>query len=270
VASSGLPTAARAFDAIAAGFDARFTPWASVEAQRRAVRRALAEAFPPTSRLVEVGAGTGEDALWLAERGCEVLMTDASPAMIAVASGKAKGCVRSAVVAAEEFGTLADELGNEPPFDGAYSVFAGLNCVSDLTRFGRGIARLLKPGAPLLLVMFGTLCPGEMIVETLRGRPANALRRLRRGDVPASLSGRDFTVRYHRRSDLIRMLGRAFELQSREGVGVFVPPSAAEPWISAHPRLLSMLESADRLAARPLAMLGDHILYRFVRTPEPA
>jgi hypothetical protein len=31
-----------------------------------------------------------------------------------------------------------------------------------------------------------------------------------------------------------------------------------------------LLEAADRLAARPLASLGDHILYRFVRTAEPA
>jgi hypothetical protein len=66
------------------------------------------------------------------------------------------------------------------------------------------------------------------------------------------------------------MLGPRFALESSEGVGIFVPPSAAEPWISGHPRLLGLLEAADRLAARPLAFLGDHILYRFVRTAEPA
>ncbi len=190
--------------------------------------------------------------------------------MIDVATAKCGGRARSAVAAAEAFDGLADMLADEPPFDGAYSVFAGLNCVPDLSTFGRGIARLLRPGAPMLLVMFGTCCPGEMIVETIRRRPRNALRRFRRGDVPAQLGGRHFTVRYHRRADLVRMLGPWFALEAREGIGLFVPPSAAEPWISAHPRLLALLESADRIAARPLARFADHILYRFARTAEPA
>jgi hypothetical protein len=157
-------------------------------------------------------------------------------------------------------------LQDEPRFDGAYSVFAPLNCVADLRPFGQGLARLLRPAAPLMLVMFGTCCPGEMLVETLRGRPRNALRRFSRGDVPARLNGRNFTVRYHRRADLERMLSPWFRLQSRRGVGIFVPPSAAEPWISRHPRLLGVLDKLDRFAAQPLSIFGDHVLYRFQRT----
>ena len=245
------------------------SPGKASQAQRQAVRRALAEAFPTGSHVIEVGAGTGEDARWLMDRGRDVLVTDASPAMVAIASAKCSGRSRAETVAAEGFEDFAQTLADEPRFDGAYSVFAGLNCVSDLTSFGRGIARLLRPGAPLLLVMFGTCCPGEMIVETVRRRPRNAFRRFRRGDVPARLSGRDFTIRYHRRADLVRMLGPWFELEGREGIGIFVPPSAAEPWISGHPGLLAVLEAADRLAMGPLAHLGDHILYRFVRTATP-
>jgi hypothetical protein len=115
-------------------------------------------------------------------------------------------------------------------------------------------------------VLFGTCCPGEILVETIRGRPRNALRRFRRDDVPARLAGRHFTVKYHRKRDLERMMGPWFRMQSRSGVGVLVPPSGAEPWISKHPTLLAMLASLDRTVARPLAPLGDHVLYRFVRT----
>ena len=266
VARSGAASAAQAFDAIAADFDARFIPWRSVQAQRRAVRRALTEAFPEGARLIEVGGGTGEDALWLAEQGRQVLLTDASPSMVAAASAKCGDRVRTAIAAAEDFDDLADLLAGEPLFDGAYSVFAALNCVSDLTGFAQALARLLRPEAPLLLVLFGTCCPGEMIVETLRGRPRSALRRFRRGDIPAKLGGREFTVRYHRARDLARMMSPWFHLESRKGIGVFVPPSAAEPWISSHPRLLGALEALDRLATSPLAALGDHVLYRFLRS----
>jgi hypothetical protein len=90
-------------------------------------------------------------------------------------------------------------------------------------------------------------------------------RRLADGDVPARLSGRSFSVRYHRRRDLARALAPWFVPKGRIGVGVFTPPSAAEPWISHHPGLLNVLERLDHVAARPLAALGDHILYRFER-----
>ena len=46
----------------------------------------------------------------------------------------------------------------------------------------------------------------------------------------------------------------------------FVPPSAAEPWISRHPALVRTLERMDRALSRPLAPFGDHVLYWFERT----
>jgi ubiquinone/menaquinone biosynthesis C-methylase UbiE len=265
-----LPPAALAFDSIADAFDGRFQPWLSVAAQRRAIRTALADTFPPGSRLIEIGGGTGDDALWLADRGCDVLLTDASPAMVRVARVKFVGRpgVRAEVASAEAFEAFAERrvgLG-EAGFDGAYSVFAPLNCVSDLKPFAHGLARLLRPGAPAMLVVFGRFCPSEMIVEAARGRPRNMFRRLTRREVPARLSGRPFTVRYHSRADMVRAMAPWFQLQARQGIGVFVPPSAAEPWISERPGLLRRLEALDRAAARPLAALGDHILYRFVRT----
>ena len=269
-----LPPAAGAFDAVAESFDARFGGWHSVAAQRRAVRAALADAFPHGARVLEVGGGTGEDALWLAERGRRVLLTDASPSMVRIAGGKLRGRAGCAaeVAAAESLERLAERerAAGAEPFDGAFSNFAALNCVPELAPAARGLARLLRPGAPLLLVLFGPFPPGEVVVQLARGDRRAAFRRLARGDVPARLGGREFAVRYHRPREVERAMGPWFRPAGRLGVGVFVPPSAAEPWISAHPRLLGVLEALDRAVARPLALLGDHVLYRFERTGEPA
>lgn len=120
-----------------------------------------------------------------------------------------------------------------------------------------------------MLVLFGTCCPGEMVTETLRGRPKFAFRRFRRGNIPARLAERDFQVIYHRRAALERAFAPWFVLERRLGIGVAVPPSAAEPWITQHPRLLAAMETLDRLLSRPLAALGDHVLYQFRRTAEP-
>ena len=264
-----LRPAALAFDAIAPTFDSRFGAWRSVAAQRRAVRTALLRAFPMGGRILELGGGTGEDAAYLAQRGFDVLLTDPSPTMVEVAGAKLEPLGgRAEIASGEEMEAFAASyLSSEAAlFDGAFSNFAPLNCVKDLEPVARGLARLLKPGAPALLVLFGTLCPGEMVVEVLRGRPHLALRRCRRSEEPARLAKREFHVVYHRRGAITRAFAPWFVLNEVRGIGVTVPPSAAEPWISRHPRILNGMEALDRLLSRPLAKLGDHVLYEFRRT----
>jgi len=264
-----LRPAALAFDAIAPAFDARFGAWRSVSAQRRAVRDALLKAFPEGGHILELGGGTGEDASFLAARGYDLYLTDPSPAMVAQANAKLAPLQgRAEVVAGEEMEEFAARhlAGGGTKFDGAFSNFAPLNCIADLRPVARGLATLLKPGAAAMLVLFGTFCPGEMVVESMRGRPHVALRRCKRGSAPARLGKRNFHVVYHRRDAMKRVFAPWFVLEQRLGIGVTVPPSAAEPWISQQPRLLAAMEAVDRKLARPLAMLGDHVLYQFRRT----
>jgi SAM-dependent methyltransferase len=261
MASAALLPAGAAFDAVADRFDALFDPWLSVAAQRAAVHEELLAAFPPGANLLEIGGGTGTDAAWLIARGRNVLLTDASPAMVGVAARKI-GTARTEAIAAED---LAELAARGERFDGVYSNFAALNCVTDLAPVGEALANLVRPGGKALLVVFGCLCPGEMLTEAVRGRWRNCLRRAARNEVAASLRGRRFTVRYHRRADLERAMAPGFHLTATKAIGLFVPPSAAEPWISRHPRLLALLAAADRLAARRLAVLGDHVLYTFDR-----
>jgi SAM-dependent methyltransferase len=263
-----LRPAVMAFDAMAPAFDARFGAWSSVAAQRRAVRAALLGQFPASGRILELGGGTGEDASFLAKLGFDVLLTDPSPTMVALADGKLGPLGSKAeIVSAEEMEDFADRylsLG-APLFDGSFSNFAALNCVADLEPVARGLAKLLKPGAAAMVVLFGTFCPGEIAVEIFRGRSRQALRRRKRGPVPAKLAKCEFHVVYHRSAEIARAFAPAFVLEKRLGIGVTVPPSAAEPWISNHPRLLAAMEAFDRAAACPLAMLGDHVLYQFRR-----
>jgi SAM-dependent methyltransferase len=270
----GGGAAARAFDAVAESFDDRFGGWRSVSAQRRAVRASLARAFARGARVLELGGGTGEDARWLAERGREVLVTDASPAMVRAATAKLAGFGMPVprVIDAASLDSLALEREAEglPPFDGAFSNFAGLNCLDDLHPLGPGLARLVRPGGRLILVLFGTCPPGEVVVQLARRDLSAAFRRRARGAVTARLGGQSFTIRYHRPGEVAAAMSPWFRLVSRRGIGVFVPPSAAEPWISRHPRLLRTMEALDRAASRPLALLGDHVLYELERTTLPA
>ena len=270
--SAALPEAVRAFDAMAGGFDKRFGSWASVAAQRRAVRRELLRTFPPDALLLELGGGTGEDALFLARHGRRVVVTDGAPAMVRRTRDKARAAGYDDRIAAEQV-TLEDldrfastrAARGEPPFDGAYSNFAALNCALDLSPVARALAALLAPHAHAVLVMFGPFTLAEVLIELARGRPRNAFRRLARGAVPACIGGHQFIVRYPGRRTVAHQFAPHFRLLRTRGIGAFVPPSAAEPMISRFPRVLAVLEGVDRLIAGPLAWLSDHMLLDFER-----
>jgi len=267
-----LPEAVRAFDAIAPVFDERYGHWASVAAQRRAVRRVLLRAFPRRALLLELGGGTGEDALFLARHGRRVVVTDGAPAMTRRTAEKARAAgyddrIVAEQVTLEQFDRFARSrtARGEALFDGAYSNFAALNCVPDLSPVARSLASLLSPRSHVVLVMFGPCAPAEVLIELARGRPRNALRRLSPGAIPARIGGHPFAVWYPGPRAVARQFAPHFRLVRTRGIGAFVPPSAAEPMISRFPRLLAALEWADRLVAGALARVSDHMLLEFER-----
>ena len=80
---------ARAFDELAADYDATFSDSALGKTLRSLVWARLEQIFRPSQRVLELGCGTGVDALALARRGVEVVAIDASQGMIQVARQKA-------------------------------------------------------------------------------------------------------------------------------------------------------------------------------------
>ena len=269
-----LPAAVRAFDALAPGFDAAFEGWMSVAAQRRSVRRELLGAFPPGARLLELGGGTGEDALFLAAAGRRVHLTDGAPAMVQRTREKARTAGLDEEVTAEAvtLETLdawaAARTGVR--FDGAFSNFASLNCVADHASVARGLARVLRPGARALLVVFGPASPAEVTVLLARGRFRAAFRRFSSRPAPARVAGETFAVTYPAPRTFAAAFSPWFVLRRTTGIGVFVPPSSAEPWISRLPLAVAAGEALDRAFARPLALLADHVLLDFTRTAAEA
>ncbi|MGH7507424.1 MAG: SAM-dependent methyltransferase, partial [Longimicrobiales bacterium] len=184
-----MNTAAAVFDGLAADYDARFTGSTIGCLLRSAVWRRLEAHFPSGTHVLELGCGTGEDAVHLAEVGVRVLATDAAPAMLDAASRKARSHgvadrVAFASLALESLGAgsagrAPPEVERAAPFDGAFSNFGALNCVLDLTPIAAALAALLPAGAPVVLTIMGPLCAWEWAWFLARARPATALRRLR-------------------------------------------------------------------------------------------
>jgi SAM-dependent methyltransferase len=262
-----LTAAATAFDRVASTYDAQFTHTKIGQAQREQVWNALLSAFPVGSRILELNCGTGKDARFLAKQGRSVVACDASTAMIEVAqrNGRNEGQfpnIDHLCLPNEEIGSLAVQK----PFDGAFSNFSGLNCLPDLLQVARDLANLIKPEGRLLICLWSRVCAAEILWYLLHGQSKKAVRRFQ-PKASARLGGLTIPVTYHAVSDLRRSFSPWFALRSRRAIGLFVPPSYAEQWISQNTRVLAGLKLLDHACARlPLLRdLGDHLLLEFVR-----
>ncbi|HLV80337.1 MAG TPA: methyltransferase domain-containing protein [Chthonomonadaceae bacterium] len=259
------------FQSLAGDYDRAFTDSLLGRRMRQAVWRRLEARFAPGDRILELNCGTGEDALYLAQRGVFVLATDAAPDMLRIAQAKirragAKGKVRFHPMQIEALAGAAFPYPEDVPalgFDGALSNFGGLNCVSGLDGVAAGLARCLRPGGVIVLCVMGPFCPWEWGWFLRQRQPGKAFRRLR----PGGVSWRGLTVSYPTIRKVRRAFAPHFRLLRAAAIGALLPPPYTESWIAQHVRLLDILARWERrVESLPiLPALADHYLLEFER-----
>ena len=259
--------AGSAFDAIAASYDARFTTSAIGQAQRQAVWRKAETVFRAGDRVLELNCGTGADALFLASRGISVTACDASPRMIEQALARKS---EEAPHAPIDFRVLCTEQLNRllpgVRFNGVFSNFSGLNCVTDLRAVAMQLSEVLERGAQLLLCLSTRFCLWEMLYYAGRGDFRKAFRRCG-GSSTVRMGLQSLHVYYPSVRSLMHCFSPAFRLRSVSGIGVAVPPSYMEDWARRHPSILCLCATTDRmLSSWPFfRVLGDHMLLHLER-----
>jgi SAM-dependent methyltransferase len=260
-----LHSAGAAFDRLAGDYDEHFTNSLIGRAQRHAVWRKLATIFTSGQHILELNCGTGEDLIFMTKRGIAVTALDASEQMILRARFR---CAHEVPDAAIQIACRPSEqlAGWQPEtqFDGIFSNFSGLNCVSDLEAVARQLALRIPTGSPLLLCFSTRYCLWEMIWYFFRGDLHKAFRRCG-GEARAAVGGIEVAVHYPTLRALLRIFAPQFVLRSCTGIGVTVPPSYLEPWARKHPKTIAWLAGLDRLLCRlPLVrVFGDHMLLHF-------
>jgi hypothetical protein len=171
------------------------------------------------------------------------------------------------VLETEEIGTLSE--GNRSSyFDGAFSNFAGLNCVEDLRTVSSDLARLLRPGANAVLCFFGPFCAWEIVSYLGQANPRKAFRRLSSKAATVQLSGGiSIQIHYTGVRKLKRIFAPGFRLLRWQGIGITVPPSYLEPLAQRFPRALKLGARVDGLLGSCPLVRGtaDHILLTFER-----
>jgi ubiquinone/menaquinone biosynthesis C-methylase UbiE len=252
-----------AFDSVAADYDGPRGNNALIQDMRAEVWRWLDATFPPGSRLIDIGCGTGLDAIRMARLGHHITATDWSLRMVQRTSDRAQleglvDRVQTIAVGAHEF----HRLDGTTVYDGAYSNLGPLNCVPDLTEVSRECARLVKPGGALVFTVIGRICPWEVAHYLLRWRFARVKVRYTRDVVPITMNNHTIWTRYYGPREFYRAFSRHFALAHYRGLCVLAPPPYLARFRQRHLRWHDWLWRMDRrMAGWPiLRELGDHFL----------
>jgi ubiquinone/menaquinone biosynthesis C-methylase UbiE len=239
---------ARAHDALAPGYDASLAANPVATWMRQQLWSHYARVFPRTGCVLDIAAGTGSDALFLADRGARVVALDVSAGMLAELERRAfrRGvAVATRVAAAEHLDTLALAPAS---FDGALAAFAGLNTIADLPRLSKNLARLLKPRGRVVFHALNAFCLWETLHLILRGyRPRPRIGQTRIG-------GEVVRYRFFHPHQLWRAaFAPEFALRQVYAMSVLVPPA----WTRRTGRATPLILGLDGFAGRALPTAGD-------------
>jgi len=252
-----------AFDSVAADYDGPRGNNDLIQDMRAEMWRWLDAQFGPESRLIDLGCGTGLDAVRMGQRGHFVTATDWSPLMVQRTKDRAeREQLSDRVQAFEVGGHELQRLDATGSFDGVYSNLGPLNCVPDLAAVSRECARLLKPCGKLVFTVIGRVCPWEIAHYLRQGRGSRAAIRFARNTVAVGMNKHTIWTRYYTPREFYRPFKDQFTLEHYRGLCVFAPPPYLTSIRDRHPRLYERLWRLDRLSAGwpVIRAMGDHFL----------
>ena len=252
-----------AFDSVAADYDGPRGNNALIQEMRWEMWRWLDLTFAPGGHLLDLGCGTGLDAVRMARVGHRVIATDWSDQMVRRTTERAAQEQLTPRVAALVAGAHElHRLEGEGTYDGAYSNLGPLNCAPDLEAMSRELFRLLKPGGLLVFTVIGRVCPWEIGHYLCRWNWGRLRIRYARGFVPVSMNRHTVWTHYYAPREFYRPFQRDFALTHFRGLCLFAPPPYLSAMRDRHPRWHDRLWQLDRnVAGWPvLRGLGDHFL----------
>ena len=255
--------AAKAFDKQSSVFDDIYSRDKIIQYKRNRVRKHVNALLNPQSKILELNAGTGEDAIYFASHGHSVHATDISEGMQNTLKRKVDSNYPGINITTEVCSfTQLENLNNKGPFDLIFSNFAGLNCTSQLDKVLASLSSLLKPGGIVTLVILPKFCLWETLL-LFKGKFKTAFRRsFSKQGRKAHIEGEYFLCWYYNPSIIKKHLQSEFEILRIEGLCTLVPPSYIENFDDKHPKAFNYLKKLENKwkAKWPWRSIGDYYI----------
>jgi ubiquinone/menaquinone biosynthesis C-methylase UbiE len=255
--------AAEAFGRQAPLFDELYNKDVIIQYKRKRVRDHLLPYLRPESHILELNAGTGEDAIFFARQGHNVHATDISPLMQEVLKEKVKHNDLQSAISTETCSfTELEYLVNRGPYDCIFSNFAGLNCTDQLGKVLASFDKLLKPGGIATLVILPKFCLWEFLL-LFKGKFKTAFRRFAgTKGAKAHIERQIFRCWYYNPSFMEKNLPASFRILKIEGLCTLVPPSYLEGFAEKYPKSFNYLKNKEeKLKSKwPWRSIGDYFI----------
>lgn len=252
-----------AFSEQAPIFDALYAENSIIHYKRKRVREHVLQHLKAESKILELNSGTGEDALFFAQRRFKVHATDISFGMQQQLREKVIAHGLQSLISNEKCSfTQLETLQNKGPFNHIFSNFAGLNCTSELETVLSSFSPLLTKDGTVTLVVLPKFCLWETLL-LLKGKFSTAFRRFFSAKGRSSqIEGHYFKCFYYQPSFIQKVLKKDFEVLSLEGLCTIVPPSYIEHFGDKYPRLFQWLcKMEDKLKhSWPWRNIGDYYI----------
>jgi len=255
--------AEKAFSKQSEIFDDIYSGNIIIQYKRQRVRDHLERYLKPNSKILELNAGTGEDAVWFSQHHHIVNATDISKGMQEKLAEKIHQNKLETQVTQELCSfTELQALKNKGPYDLIFSNFAGLNCTDELDKVLHSFSRLLKPSGLVTLVILPKFCLWESLLF-FKGKFKTAFRRFfSRKGVKAHIEGEYFNCWYYDPSFIIKNMKDSYEILSVEGLCTLVPPSYLENFPTKRPLLFNWLKEKENKwkSKWPWKSIGDYYI----------
>jgi ubiquinone/menaquinone biosynthesis C-methylase UbiE len=255
--------AAIAFNRQAALFDELYSADSIIQYKRKRVREHVLQWLSPNSAILELNAGTGDDAIFFAQQGHTVHATDISVEMQHLLSEKVKKDDLPNRITNELCSyTVLENLVNRGPYDLIFSNFAGLNCTNELPGVLRSFDSLLKPGGLVTLVILPKFCLWEFLL-LLKGKFKTAFRRFSgKKGAQAHIEGEYFRCWYYNPSFIQKHLKHSFDMIGLEGLCAIAPPSYLQGFAEKYPKTYRwLIKKENKWKAKwPWKTIGDYYI----------
>ena len=244
-------------------FDDLYSANTIIQYKRERVRKHVEQFLKPNSTILELNAGTGEDAVYFAQKDHYIHATDISAGMLEILTQKVMHHGLAGKISSELCSfTALENLNDKGPYDLIFSNFAGLNCTDELNKVLQSFKLLLKPGGVVTLVILPRFCLWETLL-ILRGKFKTASRRFfsSRG-ASSHIEGKYFKCWYYDPSYIIRHCKDSFDMLGIEGLCTIVPPSYIEHFAERHSRFYEFLvKKENQLKDKwPWKYIGDYYI----------
>ncbi len=219
----------------------------------------------PSDLLLEIGCGTGTEAIRISNYVAGIVATDISQRMLEtlekkIRAKKLEHKISTTRVAASQIDSVQSSLP-----DGkvriAYSFNGALNCEPEIKKVPEKLSRIIRPGGYFVCSIRNTICLSEVLSHSLALQFSKLAPR-KNQPVMVSVGGKDIPSYYYPPGKFLDFFEPYFKVKRLVGLPALLPPAYLNDYYLRAGRLMPFIERLESLVGPrfPFNNFGDQTL----------